>query len=408
MTTMTTRGNRLQIVILGRCNTGKSTLLNRITGQSSALVSERAGTTADPVQAHFELLPYGPVTFYDTAGLDEAGNLGALRRSAARKILTRADMALVVTDEAGLGQAEDALIDELSALETPVLAVFNKGDLCPPRERDLNFCREKGIPFIVSTPADNADPVSLREALLALTPQQDDPPLVCDLLAPASTVLCVTPIDASAPKGRLIAPQIQILRELVEADHLAVLTQGKDLPQTLAHLAVPPDLVITDSSLAREVVAALPKNIRVTTFSMLFARLKGDFSLLYTGAQHIASLRENDIILIAEACSHHAQCGDIARVKIPDLLQKNIGSSLNFSFYSGNDFPDDLSRYALALHCGGCMLNRREMRRRLHICAQHDIPVTNYGMAISFTQGLLERVAQPIILDDHNTFNDLN
>jgi [FeFe] hydrogenase H-cluster maturation GTPase HydF len=390
------RGNRLQIAILGRCNTGKSTLLNRITGQSSALVSERSGTTADPVPVHFELLPYGPVTFYDTAGMDEAGALGALRLSSARTIMARADIALVVTDESGLGQTELALIDELLALETPVLVVFSKGDIMPVRQQDLDFCREKAIPFIVSTPADDADPVLLREALLALTPQQDDPPIVCDLLSPASTVICVTPIDASAPKGRLIAPQVQVLRELVEAEHLAVLTQGKDLPQSLARLVDAPDLLITDSQVVREVIDALPEDIPVTTFSMLFARLKGDFSLQHAGALHIASLRENDAVLVAEACSHHAQSDDIGRVKIPNLLQKHAGCSLQFSFYSGNDFPDDLSRYALVLHCGGCMLNRREMRRRLRICARHGVPVTNYGMAISFAQGVLERVARPL------------
>jgi [FeFe] hydrogenase H-cluster maturation GTPase HydF len=193
---------------------------------------------------------------------------------------------------------------------------------------------------------------------------------------------------------------VQVLRELVEADHPAVLTQGKDLPQTLALLTGAPDLVITDSQVVREVIDALPEDIRVTTFSLLFARLKGDFPLQHAGALHIASLRENDAVLIAEACSHHAQSDDIARVKIPNLLQKRAGCSLNFSFYSGSDFPDDLSRYALVLHCGGCMLNRREMRRRLRVCARHGVPVTNYGMAISFAQGVLERVAHPIMQAD--------
>jgi [FeFe] hydrogenase H-cluster maturation GTPase HydF len=395
------RGNRLQIAILGRCNTGKSTVLNRITGQKSALVSERAGTTADPVQVHFELLPYGPVTFYDTAGMDEAGTLGALRLHSARKVMTRADIALVVTDESGLGQAELALVDELLALETPVLVVFNKGDIMPPRPQDMAFCAKKAISAIVSTPADDADPTPLRESLLALAPQQENQQIVCDLLPPASMVICVTPIDASAPKGRLIAPQVQVLRELVEADHLAVLTQEKNLPQTLARFAGTPDLVITDAQAVKEVVAASPEHIRVTTFSMLFARLKGDFPLQYAGARHIASLRENDAVLVAEACSHHAQSDDIARVKIPALLQKRAGCSLDFSFYSGGDFPDDLSRYKLVLHCGGCMLNRREMRRRLRVCAQYGVPVTNYGMAISFAQGVLERTAYPIIQADH-------
>jgi [FeFe] hydrogenase H-cluster maturation GTPase HydF len=190
---------------------------------------------------------------------------------------------------------------------------------------------------------------------------------------------------------------VQVLRELAEADHLAVLTQGKDLPQTLARFAGTPDMVITDSQAVKEVVAALPEHIRVTTFSMLFARLKGDFPLQHAGARHIASLREGDAVLIAEACSHHAQSDDIARVKIPKLLQKYTGCSLDFSFYSGSDFPDDLSRYKLVLHCGGCMLNGREMRRRLRVCAQHGVPVTNYGMAISFAQGVLERVTHPIM-----------
>ena len=399
--TTASRGNRMQIAILGRCNTGKSTVLNRITGQNSALVSERAGTTADPVQVHFELLPYGPVTFYDTAGMDEAGTLGTLRLNAARKVMARADIALVVTDESGLGQAELALIEELLTLETPVLLVFNKGDLMPPRRQDTVFCQEKAIPAFVSTPADDADPALLREALLALTPQEEKVRIVGDLLSPASMVVCVTPIDASAPKGRLIAPQVQVLRELVEADHLAVLTQGKDLPHTLSRFTNAPDLVITDSQLVKEVIAALPETMRVTTFSMLFARLKGDFPLQYAGALHIASLRENDAVLVAEACAHHAQSDDIARVKLPALLQKRAGCALNFAFYSGSDFPEDLSRYALVLHCGGCMLNRREMRRRLRVCVQYGVPATNFGMALSFAQGVLERVAQPIMQTDH-------
>jgi [FeFe] hydrogenase H-cluster maturation GTPase HydF len=395
------RGHRLQITILGRCNTGKSTVLNRITGQKRALVSERAGTTADPVQAPFELLPYGPVTFFDTAGMDEAGSLGALRLDAARKVMARTDIALVVTDEAGLGQAELALIDELLALETPVLVVFNKEDLMPPRQQDMAFCREKTLPVFVSSPADDADPAPLREALLALTPQQENLRIAGDLLSPASMVVCVTPLDASAPKGRLIAPQVQVLRELVEEDHLVILSQGKDLPQSLSRLAATPDLVITDSQVVKEVIAAVPETLRVTTFSMLFARLKGDFPLQYAGALHIALLRENDAVLVAEACSHHAQSDDIARVKLPAWVQQRAGCALNFSFYAGSDFPEDLSRYALVLHCGGCMLNRREMRRRLRICAQYSVPATNFGMALSFAQGVLERVAQPIMQADH-------
>lgn len=391
------RGERLHIAVLGRCNTGKSTVLNLIAGQKAAIVSPQAGTTGDPVGLGFELLPFGPVTLYDTAGLDEASELGALRRQAGRKVLARADIALVVTDESGFGPWEHELLEALRALETPTLVLFNKADLGPASARDKTWCEEHQLPFLALAADRTADPAPLREALLRLMPEKDDPtPLIRDLLLPGGTVLCVTPIDASAPKGRLIVPQVQVLRELVEFHHPALLTQHTELPRVLHLLRRPPDLVVTDSQVVKEVAAALPPEVPLTTFSLLFARLKGDFSLLLQGTRSIDTLHPGAAVLIAEACSHHPQDDDIARVKLPKLFQQHCGHALDFSICSGADFPDDLGRYSLVLHCGGCMLNPREMRRRLRLCAASGVPVSNFGMAISLMQGVLDRVTAPL------------
>ena len=392
------RGERLHIAVLGRCNTGKSTVLNLLAGQDAAIVSPRPGTTGDPVGLSFELLPFGPVTFYDTAGLDEDSELGALRREAGRKVLARADLAVVVTDETGIGPWERDIMDSLSALGTPFLVLFNKADRGPAPEADTRQCEEAGIPFL-SLSADRAgDPAPLREALLRLAPKAEAaPPLVRDILPPGGTVICVTPIDASAPKGRLIAPQVQVLRELVEYNYPALVVQHGELPRALSLLRGAPDLVITDSQVVREVAAMLPESVPLTTFSVLFARLKGDFPLLLDGAKTIDRLGPGAPVLIAEACSHHAQDDDIARVKLPKLLQQRAGHALEFGFSAGGSFPDDLTRYALVAHCGGCMLNPGEMRRRLRLCAAAGVPATNFGLAISLCQGVLDRVAAPLL-----------
>lgn len=395
--TATHRGARLHIAVLGRCNTGKSTVLNLIAGQEAAIVSPRPGTTGDPVPLGFELPPLGPVTLYDTAGLDEASDLGALRREAGRRILARADMAVVVTDQTGLGPWEKELIAALRRLETPFLLLFNKQDQGTPPEKDLAWCRDQGIEHRCLSAARETDPAPLREDLIRLAPpREEEPPLVADLLPPGGAVICVTPIDSSAPKGRLIVPQVQALRELVEAGHPALVVQHTGLPRALALLREPPALVITDSQVVREVNEALPPDVPLTTFSLLFARLKGDFALLLEGARAIDTLGPEAPVLVAESCSHHPQDDDIGRVKIPRLLRAHTRQDLRFAFCAGSDFPDDLFRYALVLHCGGCMLNAREMRRRLRLCAAEGVPATNYGMAISLTQGILDRVAAPL------------
>lgn len=400
----TFRGNRLHIALLGRCNTGKSTLLNLITGQEAAIVSARPGTTGDPVPIAFELLPYGPVTFYDTAGLDEDSELGILRRQAGRKVLTRADMAIVVTDENGLGPLEQDLIASLKELATPFLVVFNKKDLWAGQEQQIApdgmvWCENQNIPCLALSYEETSASQKLREALLALVPAKSEKrPLIIDILSPGDVVICVTPIDASAPQGRLIAPQVQTLRELVEHGHPSVVIQPAELSRTMEMLRQAPGLVITDSQAVREVAAIVPQSVPLTTFSVLFARHKGDFPLLLEGARSIDRLMPGSRVLIAEACSHHAQDDDIARVKIPALLQKHLGFPLSFTFSTGRDFPENLGSFALAVHCGGCMLNPGEMRRRLKICTGAGVPTSNFGMVISKVQGLLERVSTPFKL----------
>ena len=406
----THRGSRLQIALVGRCNTGKSSVLNRIVGQGAAMVSEQPGTTADPVGIPFELLPYGPVMFYDTAGLDESGELGELRRGASHKVIARADLILLVTDEQGLGHLEKEMISKIQQLETPLLLVCNKQDLGSLSPQDSTFLQERNIPFLetiahrLSNPqsaaqgeqAINSDP--LIEALLSLVPQAGaEKCVVADLVPQQGLVVCVVPIDASAPKGRLIVPQVQVLRELADHNMLSLVTQPATLSLALTRLASPPDLVVADSQAIKEVAEVVPDAVPLTTFSLLFSRFKGDFALQMQGARAISSLMPGDPVLIAEACSHHAQDDDIARVKLPRALQQFTGHQLQFNFCSGRDFPDDLGRYKLVLHCGGCMLNAREMRRRLKLCATEQVPVTNYGMALSLCQGVLERAARPIL-----------
>lgn len=391
------RGERLHIAILGRCNTGKSTLLNLLAGQNAAIVSAEPGTTGDPVPLAFELHPLGPVTLYDTAGLDETSELGALRREAGRKVLGRADLAVVVTDEQGIGAWEKDICVSLKSLGTPFLLIFNKADLAAPAPQDLNWCAKNSIHCMSVTANQPQSPAFLREALVRLAPDAaKQPPLVKDILTPGGAVICVTPIDASAPKGRLIAPQVQTLRELVDYHHPAVVVQHTELAQALELLREPPDLVITDSQVVREVAAILPENVRLTTFSILFARFKGDFDILLTGAETIDSLPAGAPVLMAEACAHHAQDDDIARVKIPAMLKKHTGREFEYTYASGHDFPPDLDRYSLVIMCGGCMLNPGEMRRRLRLCAAAGVPITNFGMAISLAQGILARAVAPL------------
>lgn len=392
------RGVRLVITLVGRTNAGKSSLLNAIAGQDVAIVSDVAGTTTDPVAKPYELLPLGPVTFYDTAGLDDTGALGALRMAATKKVLWRTDIAVVVVDAAsGLTDAERGIVADIRRLEIPFLVVFNKADLAAPAEADLAWCRDAGIRHVNASAATGQGATTVKEALIALAPAEAvrEPVLAGDLFGEGATVVCVVPIDLAAPKGRLILPQVQVIREILDGDAAAVVVKERELEAALENMRRPPALVVTDSQVILKVAGDVPDAVPLTTFSTLFARYKGDLPTLVAGAAAIDKLRDGDAVLMAEACSHHVQADDIGRVKLPRWISQYTGRDLRFEVHAGHDFPDDLERYALVVHCGSCMLGRMEMVRRIRECVRRGVPVTNYGVAISKVQGVLARVLRP-------------
>jgi len=389
----TPRALRTIITITGRRNAGKSSLINAITGQDISIVSPIAGTTTDAVAKPYELLPLGAVTFYDTAGLDDEGSLGEQRIKATRKILYRTDIAVLVIGEQGLGEIEKNTIAEIKKLNIPLLAVFNKSDLYTP---DISYCQKNNIEHIVVSSQANHNIEALKEKIIEIAPPElkEEPSLLGDIIKKDDLVVLVTPIDTSAPKGRLILPQVQILREILDCNAQALVTKETELKSALQKLNTKPTLVITDSQVVLEVAKDVPDDINITTFSILFARYKSNLTAMIQGAKTIDTLKDGDKILIAEACSHHVQADDIGKVKIPAWLKKHTGKDLYFDFSAGHDFPDDLEKYALIIHCGACMLGRTEMMRRLNECTRRNIPITNYGIAISKLQGVLERTTR--------------
>ena len=392
------RGERLNIGLFGRRNVGKSSLLNALCSQQVSIVSDTAGTTTDAVSKIYELIPVGPVTFFDTAGIDDTGDIGELRISATKKIINKADIALLVTDETGIGKYENDLIKQFNTLKIPFILVFNKSDLGFADKSDETL----NCPVIHVSAANNKNIEELKALIKETVPEhlKNAPALVRDLVRPEQTVVCIAPIDASAPKGRLILPQVQVIRDILDANAYAYVIQNeRDFLKILPDMKTPPALVITDSQLIRQVSAAVPDNIALTTFSTLFARYKGDLKLLYEGAAQLKKLEENDRVLIAEACSHHVQDDDIARVKMPAIIQKTLGKKIRFEWSAGIDFPADLEKFKVVIHCGGCMLSRLETLRRLNECARNGVPVTNFGMALSAMQGVLERVVKPFGLN---------
>jgi [FeFe] hydrogenase H-cluster maturation GTPase HydF len=394
------RGTRLVITLLGRRNAGKSSLLNALAGQEIAIVSDTPGTTTDPVAKPYELLPLGPVTFYDTAGLDDAGEVGELRVKAARKVLFRTDMAVLVTDEAGLGEREREVLDELAGLEIPCIVAFNKSDKAAAPAADLAACRERGLAVQIVSATTGHGVDDLKRALAELAPKElkEEPVLAGDLISEGDVVLLVVPIDLAAPKGRLILPQVQLLREILDSEAMGMVVKERELEAALGRLAPPPALVVTDSQVVLKVAGDVPEDILMTTFSTLFARFKGDLPSLAAGAAAVDDLEDGDEVLIAEACSHHPVADDIGRVKIPRWMGRYTGKDLRFTVAAGHDFPEDLSRFKLVVHCGACMLNRAEMLRRIKECQRRGVPVTNYGVAISKVQGVLDRVLAPFRL----------
>lgn len=394
----TPRALRTIISIVGRRNAGKSSLINALCGQEVAIVSAQAGTTTDAVDKPYELLPLGPVTFYDTAGLDDEGALGEQRMKATRKVLCRSDVAVMVIGAEGLDRGDKKIIEEIQGLKIPLAAVFNKADVTAPKSEDEEWLTERGIRFVAASAAKGMNIDEVKQLVISQVPAelQQNPLLAGDLFKPGDIVLLVVPIDLSAPKGRLILPQVQVLREILDCGAMAIAVKESELSAMLSELKRKPALVITDSQVVMKVAATVPDDIPLTTFSILFARNKGDIGIMYAGAQEIDCLQDGDKILIAEACSHHALGDDIGKVKIPNWLKKYSGKELQFEFCQGSDFPEDLEKYKLVIHCGACMLNRMEMLRRLNECVRRGVPITNYGVAISKTQSVLDRVVRPL------------
>lgn len=395
------RGERLILTLTGRRNAGKSSLINALVGQEIAIVSDTPGTTTDPVPKSYELLPLGPVTFYDTAGIDDVGELGAKRIQRTRRTLFRTDIALMVVSDEGLQDADRALIEEIKQLEIPFILVFNKTDIAGPSEADLAYATQHNVQTCqVSAKLTRGIP-ELKEMLVALAPDflKQEKVLAGDLIYPGDVVLLIAPIDLAAPKGRLILPQVQVLREILDNDALGMIVKEREIEAAFDRLGRHPDLVITDSQVVLKVAGDVPPEVKMTTFSILFARYKGDLDLLVQGANKIDDLQNGDKVLIAETCSHNVQCDDIGRVKIPRWLTQYTGKQLNYDFVGGQDFPDDLEKFDLIIHCGGCMINPATMMRRITEAHRRGVAITNYGVAISKLQGVLERALEPFDMD---------
>lgn len=392
----TPKGFRLHIGLFGRRSVGKSSLLNAITRQSVSIVSDQAGTTTDPVEKPMELLPLGPVLFIDTAGIDDAGTVGDLRVQKTRSAFDRTDLAVLITDGAW-GRFEEGILDEFTTREVPLIVVFNKADLHEPPADVVAMLDERGIAHLRTVASEREGILDFRQALLDAVPAEllETPAIAADLVGPGGVAVLVVPIDKEAPKGRLILPQVQTIRDLLDGDALCMVVKDTELRDALTRLKEPPELVITDSQAFAQVAADTPPDVPMTSFSILFARLKGDIVTQAEGAAAVESLRPGDRALIAEACSHHPIEDDIGRVKIPRWLNELVGGELQFNTVQGHDFPEDLADYSLVIHCGACMHNRREMLTRLLRCREAGVPVTNYGVLIAHVLGIAERALEP-------------
>jgi len=419
----TPTSGRLHIAFFGRRNAGKSSLLNALTGQSAALVSDVPGTTTDPVWKSMEILPLGPCVVIDTAGIDDVGELGRLRVERTQRVLGRTDLAILVVDAgadpasgkstdrasgksadpaAGSasdgrgGNEEEALLEELARRGVPVVVAVNKTDVADPA-RHLAWAEARGLPAVAVSALTGRGLGALRQALVAAAPADwEGPPIIGDLVRPGDLVILVVPVDLEAPKGRLILPQVQTLRDLLDHEAMGLVVKETGLEAALGRLAPRrPRLVVTDSQAFHSVSRVVPREVPLTSFSILFARHRGDLATLVAGARAADDLRPGDRVLVAEACTHHPIGDDIGRVKIPRWLEKHVGGPLDWTYSVGGDFPTDLTGCRLVIHCGACMVNRREMLRRLAVAAEAGVPVVNYGVLIAHLHGILPRALEP-------------
>ena len=389
----TLKSDRLHITFFGKTNVGKSSVINRITGQDISIVSDIAGTTTDVVEKSMELLPIGSVRFLDTAGIDDKTVLAQNRLKKTLKVINRTDVAVIVCDYKGIDNYEKDLVTKFDEFGIPYIILINKTDVEQPPENVLSDLYTI-TPHIIFTSAlnDNDLTFKFKSELINLLPDDfvDTPKIAGDLIPPKSTIVLVVPIDKEAPKGRLILPQVQTIRDLLDSNCLCYTVKETELKQALDNLKELPALVITDSQAFKKVSEIVPENIPLTSFSILFARLKGDLNAFKNGAKAIENLKDGDKILILESCTHHAIEDDIGKVKIPNLLRKKTGKDLVIEHYSGHDFPD-ISKYSLIIHCGACMTNRREILSRILIANKTNVPITNYGITISYCLGILDR-----------------
>ena len=381
----TPSSDRVHIGIFGRRNAGKSSIINAITGQKLAIVSEVLGTTTDPVSKAMELLPLGPVVMIDTPGLDDEGELGKLRVQKALQALNKTDIAIVVVDAAeGKTPADEMVIERIKSKNIPYIICYNKSDINKPIELSENE---------IAVSAETGENIwELKEKIASLVPDNThEYPIISDKVEPGDFVVLVIPIDSAAPKGRIILPQQQVIRELLECGCTSVVCREHELASTLRDIGKKPKYVVTDSQAFGRVSKDTPDDICLTSFSILFSRHKGNLAEQVKGAAQLDKLKDGDKVLISEGCTHHRQCEDIGTVKLPGWIKKHTGKNLEFEFSSGTEFPSDLSKYALIVHCGGCMLNEREMKYRIKCAQDENVPITNYGVAIAHMHGILKR-----------------
>ena len=397
----TPSGERVHIALFGMTNAGKSSIINALTNQEISIVSDVKGTTTDPVYKAIEILPIGPCMIIDTAGLDDYSKLGEARKKKTLEVLLKTNVALVVVDSnIGITENDTDIINQLKEKKIPMVCIFNKADQISINIEELNNIeKEIGAPIALVSALNKIGIEELKQKIINLIPENEDKfKLVGDLISPGDIVVLVTPIDKAAPKGRLILPQQQTIRDIIESDAIAVVTKEHELRETLENLKKKPKLVITDSQVFLKASADTPKDIMLTSFSILQARYKGNLVELVKGAKAIESLENGDNVLISEGCTHHTQCDDIGTIKIPRWVRQMTGKQINFEHSSGNSFTEDIKKYKLIIHCGGCMLNRAAMLSRIDNAVKHEIPIVNYGVLIGYVQGILERALEPFPL----------